>query len=220
MITICQHGAGEPAGYLEMIFREKGAEYRVVRLYEGEELPPETGTSLLIVLGGRMSANDEREYPFLNEEKDFIRRCIMTDVPVLGICLGAQMIASALSRKVYPSIQERGWCDLVPLPNAGPFAICDRRTVFQWHNETFELPAGAELLAQSRSVPHQMFAYKSALGVQFHIEVTREIILAWARDCTEADRNLMLAGSDRHLPASERLCRTIVDEMLRRGGAS
>ncbi len=213
MITLFQHGETESPGLLEQVFRERDLAYRIVRLYEGEALPP-VGTSPLIFLGGQMSVNDEAEYPFLKSEKELIRRSIRAGAPVLGICLGAQLIASALGEAVYPGTPEKGWCgiDLIR-PDLLPDCP-DRATVFHWHNETFDLPEGAELLAWGGAVPHQMFSLASALGVQFHMEATPDIIAAWTEDLPQEERERIRAETSRYMRGSERLCRSILDRFL------
>jgi GMP synthase (glutamine-hydrolysing) len=217
VITLFQHGETESAGLLEQVFRERDLAYRIVRLYEGEALPP-AGASPLIFLGGQMSVNDEAEYPFLKGEKELIRRSMRAGAPVLGICLGAQLIASALGKAVYPGTPEKGWCrvDLIR-PDLLPDCP-DRLRVFHWHNETFDLPEGAELIAWGNAVPHQMFSLASALGVQFHMEATPEIITAWTKDLPQDDRERIRAETSRYMPGNEKLCRTILERFLQ-GGA-
>lgn len=217
MITIFQHGETEPAGFLEQVLSERDCEYRIVRLYEGEVIPP-VGTSPLIFLGGRMSVNDEREYPFLKGEKELIRRSIRAGAPVLGICLGAQLIASAFGQRVAPGIPERGWCGVDIIRNDLLPDCPDRLKVFHWHGETFDLPDGAELLAWGSEVPNQLYTLKTALGVQFHIEATPEIIETWTETLDENERERIRAGTPRYLDGSERFCREIVSLFLQ-GGA-
>ncbi len=213
MITIFQHGETEPAGLLEQILSERDLEYRIVRLYEGAPIPP-VGASPLIFLGGQMSVNDEREYPFLKGEKELIRRSIRAGAPVLGICLGAQLIASAFGQRVFPGIPERGWCDIDIVRSDLLPDRPDRPKVFHWHTETFDLPDGAEVLAWGSDVPNQLYTLKTALGVQFHMEVTAEIIETWTETLDERERRRIRADTPRYLDESGQLCRDLVTLFL------
>ena len=96
-----------------------------------------------VFLGGQMSVNNEAEYPWLLQEKQLIREAIMSGTPVLGICLGAQLIASALGKKVYSCKEERGWCEIRKNMPSGHAKTGNNLTVFQWHNECFDLPDGS-----------------------------------------------------------------------------
>lgn len=156
-------------------------------------------SSGLIVLGGPMSANDTEEYPFLEPELDWIREAVEAQVPILGICLGAQLLAKALGKKVYPNrVPEIGWYEIEVLPSAAAdrlFGTCDAaETVFQWHGDTFDLPPGAVHLALSRACRHQAFRFgRTAWGLQFHIEMTPAVIDTWL---SEAENRRELAGLD------------------------
>ncbi|MCU0369978.1 MAG: type 1 glutamine amidotransferase [Bacteroidales bacterium] len=142
---------------------------------------PETGDiDFLVVMGGSMSVNDEDKHPWLVREKQFIREFIATGKPVLGICLGAQMIASALGAKVYPNnTKEIGWFPVTgdkATPNAG-FRFPDTFTTFHWHGETFDLPGGAVLLASSEATKNQAFQFgKNVLAIQFHPEANQQTL--------------------------------------------
>ncbi len=153
-------------------------EYDLIEADEGEDIPRLEGYDALIILGGPVSAYDDLAY--LREEEKLIKEAIKKDIPTLGICLGSQLIAKACNARVYKGmVKEIGWYR-VYLHNtlAETFNINELR-VFQWHNDTFELPDGAELLASSPSYPIQAFRIGSAVGVQFHLEVTKDMILEW-----------------------------------------
>lgn len=135
----------------------------------------------VFILGGPMSVNDD--YDYLRNEKNLIKNFLENGVPVMGICLGSQLIASVCGGQVYPgSKKEIGWSDVVITPpgkkslfhNIGKNKI----RVFQWHGDTFTLPSGAEVLSTS-DLYIQAFRYKNAFGVQFHLEVTRNLIKKW-----------------------------------------
>jgi GMP synthase (glutamine-hydrolysing) len=211
MITIFQHGEEEPPGIILNILREGGHATEVIPLYRTGEVDPRVDPDRLIILGGVMSVNDEKEYPFLSREKALIRKCIAKDRPVLGLCLGAQMIASAMGGRVYAGPAERGWSrvrSLVPLPGK---AVPGDFFVFQWHRETFDLPANARLVVKGEHVDHQMFSLGAALGIQFHLEITEEIVTRWVKNLDNRERDRILADTRTHLGESVSFCRKIVE---------
>jgi GMP synthase-like glutamine amidotransferase len=141
----------------------------------------------LIVFGGEMNVDETEQHPYLLAERDLMRRAVDAGLPVLGICLGAQMLARALDARVYRApVRELGF-KTVRLTAAGErdillsaFQTGDR--VFQWHEDTFDLPDGADLLMAGDDVPHQAFRFsRNAWGVQFHFEVERDGVEAWLR---------------------------------------
>lgn len=212
-VAILQHVKNEPSGLFEEYIREKGMDLLYVPMYETHEVPPITSTHLLI-LGGPMSVNDENEFPWLKTEKRIIRERVAKGQPVLGICLGAQMIASAFGAAVYPCGEELGWSpvsmvqkDLVPgLP--GQFQV------FQMHGETFDIPPGAELVCRGEGVPNQALCRGSALGFQFHCELTIEMIRDWISDRPAREQSHILARSSLLLPESEMVCRMVAERFL------
>jgi len=132
-----------------------------------------------------MNVYEEDRYPFLKEEDLFIKEAIQRGKSLLGICLGAQLIAKALGAKVFKApVKEIGWYDvsLTRIGSIDPFFSRLPKTfsVFQWHGDTFEIPHSAILIATSSLVPHQAFRYgDNAYGLQFHLEVTQDIIREW-----------------------------------------
>ncbi|WP_166267772.1 type 1 glutamine amidotransferase [Marinobacter caseinilyticus] len=156
------------------------AGYRVTStcFYESAEMPDPDAIDALVVMGGSMSVNDEAAFPWLVAEKRYIRECIRAEKPVLGICLGAQLIASAMGAPVYPNpVPEIGWFVIRGLPtnDVSSFGFPPSAPVFHWHNDTFDLPSGAIHLAVSDACEHQAFQLgKSVIGLQFHLEVTAE----------------------------------------------
>lgn len=210
MIGVFRHGIDESAGYLEDVLEASGRSFRVFNLWEDGAVPSRDFSHLLI-LGGTMSVNDEREYPFLSGEKRVIREMVARSRPVLGVCLGAQMIASALGARVYACEEEVGWS---PVTWIGPLPGIPRETmVFQWHGETFDLPDGGSLLCRGDRVKNQVFLWKSALGVQFHVEVTGEMIRKWTAD--RDDRKSIARDTERYIQGSRQLCSHIAGAFIR-----
>ena len=165
--------------------RQEKIPYQILSLESGLHLPKLDPFTHLVFLGGPMNVYEEDRYPFLNEEDLFIKEAIQRGKSILGICLGAQLIAKALGAKVFKAaVKEIGWYDvsLTRIGSIDPFFSHLPRafSVFQWHGDTFEIPHGAVLIATSSFVPHQAFRYgDNAYGLQFHLEVTQEMIRQW-----------------------------------------
>ncbi|HEX9443892.1 MAG TPA: gamma-glutamyl-gamma-aminobutyrate hydrolase family protein, partial [Candidatus Binatia bacterium] len=154
-LLVCQHVPYEILGTLNPLLKTAGFRIRYVNFgrHPGAE-PSLAGYQGLVVLGGPMSVNQTAEYPHLAAEMRLIERALEQGLPVLGICLGAQLIAAALGARVYPNREkEIGWYDVSPAENAGgdPLVAHFRPSekIFQWHGDTFDIPAGAVHLASS-----------------------------------------------------------------------
>jgi GMP synthase-like glutamine amidotransferase len=179
-----QHVPFEGLGCIEPWLRESGYAITSTRFYESPALPDPRDVDLLVVMGGPMSVNDTQAFPWLVQEQRFIRQCVEAGKAVLGICLGAQLIAAAMGGRVYPHGQkEIGWFPLRGVPSAvdGFFRFPPVSQVFHWHGETFDLPPGAIQLAASDACENQAFQLgHSVIGLQFHLEMTpisvREIV--------------------------------------------
>jgi len=171
-----QHVPFEGLGSIEAWLRQKQYEITSTRFFESENLPHPSNVDLLIVMGGPMSANEEEEFPWLISEKEFLRWCIQSGKSVLGICLGAQLIANAMGARVYRNrYKEIGWFPVqgVPSHNSSFFSFPPRFEAFHWHGETFDLPPGAVRLARSEGCENQAFQLgRSVIGLQFHLETT------------------------------------------------
>ncbi|HEY2013989.1 MAG TPA: type 1 glutamine amidotransferase [Bryobacteraceae bacterium] len=181
-----RHVPFEGAGRLHTILEPRGIAIRYADLYRPDtEMPDVDGAAGLIFLGGPMSVNDD--LPYLKQEMALIRAAMERKQPVLGICLGSQLMAKALGERVYRNpVKEIGWYDihLTEAAVGDPlFArVNPKETVFHWHGETFDLPAGSARLAWSEACRNQAVRFStSAYGLQFHLEVTPEMIADWCR---------------------------------------
>lgn len=175
-----QHVPFEGIGNIEAWLSAKGYEITSTQFYKSPKLPDPGKVDMLIVMGGPMSVNDEDKFPWLATEKQFIRNCIEAGKSVLGICLGSQLIANAMGAMAYRnSEKEIGWFPVkgIEPPDLLTFRFPYTFEVFHWHGDTFDLPKGAVRLARSEATENQAFQLgKSVIGIQFHPEVTPELL--------------------------------------------
>jgi GMP synthase (glutamine-hydrolysing) len=185
---VLSHVAFEDLGTLEAPLRERGFEIESVLAATARfPLPQADSCDLLVVLGGPIGVYDQQDYPFLKDEIALIGQRMAAHKPILGICLGAQMMAAAAGAKVFPGDKgaEIGWFPLEASPNPAPPAwfaplLADSLQVFHWHGDTFNLPPGALHLAGSKLYANQAFAIENfALALQFHPEVTADGLESW-----------------------------------------
>ncbi len=186
-VHVLQHVPFEGPGSIAAWLTARQEVVTTTRLFEaGAVLPPVSAFDVLIVLGGPMSANDEAALPWLRPEKRLLRKAIRSGKAVLGICLGAQLMAAALGARVYPAQhKEIGWFPVQGCaPQGGGFVFPATAEVFHWHGETFDLPDGAIHLARSTACPHQAFQIgQRAIGLQFHLETTPDSVAAMLAHC-------------------------------------
>jgi GMP synthase (glutamine-hydrolysing) len=182
-VAVFRHVPFETLGLIADVLSSTGFEYDYFDMGTSGAPASISSYNALISMGGPMSANDD--LPFLKQEMVYMREAVATGKPVLGICLGSQIIAKALGARVYRNrSKEIGW---FPIRFTGAaetdplFAgLSEPETVFHWHGETFDLPEGAEWLASSDMTHYQAFRYGSNVyGLQFHLEVTPEIVTNW-----------------------------------------
>lgn len=185
LIQILQHVPFEGPGSLLDHFHAAGDSVTFTDLYSGEPLPSIEAFDWLVVMGGPMGVNDEAEFPWLVSEKALIREAINSGKIVLGICLGSQLIASALGAAVTKNAhKEIGWFPIRCTSEASTFGFPRELTVFHWHGDTFALPAGAVALASSEGCANQGFAIGNrVLALQFHPEVTPAALAGMAQHC-------------------------------------
>lgn len=179
-IAIFQHVVFETAGMIADWAEARGHSITIYRLYENVPLLSIDAFDMLIVMGGPMSVGDDAKYQWLTPEKNLIKLTIEANKYVLGICLGAQLIASVLGAKVYPNpVKEIGWFPVAIVDEAAHHPMLSglnhAMKVFHWHGDTFDLPQNARLLMSSAVCKNQAFLYREkTLGLQFHLEMTEE----------------------------------------------
>ena len=191
-VLVIKNVTAEGPGTIEDHLRTMDTPFAVVDLERDQSLPDAGSFTHLVILGGPMAVYEMDRTSYLRDEARFIERAIKADKHILGVCLGAQMLAHVLGARVYAGGQkEVGWYD-VSLTGDGMQDPCmkelavnggHRAQVFQWHGDTFDLPAGAVRLASSVLYPNQAFRYADRVyALQFHIEVTPGIVGGWLKN--------------------------------------
>lgn len=178
-LHVVQHVPYEGLGTLRDWFAARNLSPSWLRFHQGDRPLPAAPDDFLVVLGGPMGVYETAAHPWLEPELDFVRAAVESGTKVLGICLGAQLVAAALGARVYPhSTKEIGWFPITASHGAGAplqasgFILPPSQTVLHWHGDTFDLPRGANLLASSEATPHQAFSWGSTvLALQFHLEM-------------------------------------------------
>jgi GMP synthase-like glutamine amidotransferase len=185
-----QHVPFEGLGAIEGWLTARGHTLTSTRFWAGEMAPAKVdGFDWLIVMGGPMNVNQYRDFPWLKAEKRVVREAVAAGKRVLGVCLGAQLIADALGGKVYQNAErEIGWFPVTAVPE-GKGTVLEfpaETVVFHWHGDTFSLPPGAVWLARSEACEHQAFAVGArVLGLQFHLEMTPDDVARIAKECAD-----------------------------------
>jgi GMP synthase (glutamine-hydrolysing) len=185
-LLVCQHVAHEILGTLNPLLKRAGFRIRYVNFARHPDAQPSLdGYDGIVILGGPMSANDTDRLPHLATEMNLIEQAMQRNLPVLGICLGAQLIAKTLGAAVYANHEkEIGWYDVSPTGEADSDPLLskfrDREKIFQWHGETFDMPRSTRHLAFSSLCANQAFRYgDNVYGFQFHLEVDEPMIHRW-----------------------------------------
>ena len=178
-LHIIQHVAFEGSGAIGEWARERGHAVAITEQWSGAPLPKPDDFDFLVIMGGPMSANNDAQFPWLAPEKKLIAEALRAQKPILGVCLGAQLLASVLGARVYKNQhKEIGWFPVRLTPEARESILAElpeTLTVLHWHGETFDLPEGAVRLASSEACVNQAFELDGkALGLQFHLEVGPE----------------------------------------------
>lgn len=185
-ILVFQHVAAEPLGTLDALIRDRGHRIRFINFEREPDAQPDVDRYQgLIVLGGPMNVSDQVARPHLRTELRCIERALKQGKPVLGICLGSQLLAHALGAQVRRhQVDEIGWYRWRPTEHAMSDPVlapmCDLSPIFQWHSCTFDIPRDAVHLGRTESCENQAFRYgDNAYGFQFHLEMDRPLIQRW-----------------------------------------
>lgn len=216
-VLVLQHAEPENLGIIETALATHGHKPRYIRGDLGHKIPETFESAGLIVMGGPMGVYEEDQHPYLKAEKALIHQALEGKKPVLGVCLGSQLLASVLGAKVYPGKKkEIGW-QKIKLTEDGVEDILWRGVPhefvgYHWHGDVFDLPAGAEVLASSELTPIQAYSYgEKAYGFLFHMEVTHTIVENMVRtfegELKQAgvDGQQILTGADKYLPGLSKI---------------
>jgi GMP synthase (glutamine-hydrolysing) len=193
-VLLIVHQENSDPGLVGQMLRARGYELDIRCLPMGDRLPPHLDDyDGAVIFGGPMSANDDDTLPFIRAELDWVTVVLESGKPFLGICLGAQLLARALGATVAPhpdGVAEIGYFPVQPTVAGEAFDLPTQ--VYHWHREGFELPQGATLLAQGETFINQAFCYGNAYGLQFHPEMTQEMVDKWT---TLGAEQLTLTGA-------------------------
>ena len=184
-VLVIQNTRIEGSGLLGKLLADDGFDITSIHAKQ-EKIPSTSKHDFLVVLGAPESANEE--LPYLQDEQNLIKDFVEKEKPVLGICLGSQLIAKTFGANVYrgPKQEIGFYNDLKISNNSSLFSgFTNPFTVFHWHGDTFDLPEGAVRLASSEHYLNQAFQYKSAVGLQFHLEVNEEMVNLWIDNTEE-----------------------------------
>ena len=183
-VAVFRHSGNEGAGHIALFLTQHAIPWQMFHIDQGEAVPGNAGDfSGLVFMGGVMSVNDD--LPWIQQELDLIRDAVAKDIPVLGHCLGGQLMSKALGGVVTKNpVKELGWGEVSVADNAIArqwFGDIKRFDSFHWHGETFTLPPDATLLLSSQHCANQAFAIGKHLGMQCHVEMTAHMIEDWCR---------------------------------------
>jgi GMP synthase-like glutamine amidotransferase len=190
-IQCFMHVPFEGPGIIESWVKENGHQLEYTRFYETDPLPESSEVDMLVIMGGPMNVFDFHTHPWMQEEIEWVSKLMDAGKPVLGICLGAQIMAASLGMDVYPGEhKEIGWHSLQFLPSLGEYRIFrnlpETRKVFHWHGDTFPIPQGAMRIASSTAFTNQGFIHKnSAIALQFHLEMTPDSVRGLVDNCRD-----------------------------------
>lgn len=182
-VAIFRHAPTEGPGYFATFLAQRGIPAELFMIDQGAAVPQQPDAfSGLVFMGGPMSVNDD--LPWIPKVLELIRRSVAQDIPVLGHCLGGQLMAKAMGGKVSGNpVKEIGWGDVIVLDNPQAHAwfgdAPQRFSAFHWHGETFSIPQGATRILESAYCPNQAFALGKHLGMQCHVEMTADMVRSW-----------------------------------------
>ncbi|MBP5246374.1 MAG: type 1 glutamine amidotransferase [Fibrobacter sp.] len=187
-------GPGEILPYLE----SKGHRVHVVKLFDGEPVPNSTLVDFAVFMGGPMSVLDEDKYPYMADEKQLCRELFAAEKPVLGICLGAQILANAFFAPIHKNPEKE--IGFFPVTFENGFSV----NAFHWHGESFEVPEFAMPLAYSEACQNQGFKIGRAVGLQFHLETNEATLKSLLQNCAEEHATALAAG-EKYVQSKEQI---------------
>jgi len=231
-ILVCQHVPYEGLGTLIPLFKQEKFRIRFVNFGRYPDAKPDLkGYDGLIILGGPMSVDQVEEHPHLAHEVQLVRQAMGSEIPLLGICLGAQLIAKTLGAKVFRNpVKEFGWQEVRLLPGGREDPLLkhfhETEKIFQWHEDAFELPAGGVQLAASSLCAQQAFRMgRKTYGFQFHLEASESMIDRWTRlalqkgeiqeNSGEGNAERIREESARNIEHSKRLSAQVFGEFIK-----
>jgi GMP synthase-like glutamine amidotransferase len=217
MILVIKQVNLEGLGVFSFFLREKNIKLNIVSMENKQVLPPLEKCKGMIVLGGPMNVYQEKKYPFLKEEENYLKQALQRQIPILGICLGAQLLAKVSGAKVTKAKKEEiGWYEvnLEEKAKKDPlFAGLDKELiVFQWHQDTFDLPKRFVLLATSKGCKNQVFRVgENSWGLQFHPEMNKKQIISWIKNYdSNLDKDKIVDQyfryQDKYFDQSKKIC--------------
>jgi len=226
-ISVLQHAAFEGPGEIATWAGRRGHSVSVTHLYRGDALPAPDAFDLLVVMGGEMNIYQYRDWPWLKPESAFIKSALERGKRVIGICLGAQLIADALGARVVQNAQiELGWFPITWSHEAREFfpELPAASSVLHWHGDTFGLPPGAARLAVSEGCPEQGYViHNKCLGLQFHMEVDRKLVAEYVEGQVEwyegpwvQTRKTILQDAQLYCDANRQLLHGMLDQFMGR----
>lgn len=184
-ILAAEHVPFETPGLIQTWAEERGHTVAVCRMHAGDTLSTALDFDFYVSMGGPMGVSDSDRLVFLAQEMQLMRQMVLKDLPVLGVCLGAQLLAAALGARVYRNPhREIGWMPVEKTTDSSVFADFPQTlSVLHWHGDTFDLPEGAVQVLRSEACRNQAFTVRRAVGLQFHLEMTQESLEEIIRNC-------------------------------------
>lgn len=229
-IHCIQHVPFETPAFIQTWAEKRGHHINIQPINNNTEFPKQEDFDFLVVMGGPMSVHDEDQFPWLLEEKAFIQTAVRHHKYILGICLGAQILAETLGEQVIKNPQkEIGWFPISKTMDKKHKildALPDRFTAFHWHGETFSIPENMFSIGQSEACQNQGFFNNHILALQFHLESTRESVQSLIENCGDElvqgkyiqKIDVILKESDKYMNKSNLILESLLDNFLRKQG--